>query len=131
MNIPEIIQYWLKSAEDDWPIVGRLFASSDFHYALFFGHLYVEKLLKALIAQATSEHAPRTHNLLILADRAGLQLNDEKRQQLIRITAYNLETRYPEDRSALRLRYTQSFTAQEIDVIEEIASWLKSQIHPE
>lgn len=50
----------------------------------------------------SEEHAPRTHNLLILAERAGLTLTDERRQQLVRITAYNLETRYPEDRASIR-----------------------------
>lgn len=128
MNVPEIIQYWLESAEDDWPVAKRLVVGGDYHYALFIGHLHVEKLMKALVVQATNEHAPRTHNLLILADRAGLLLNDERREKLIRITAYNLETRYPEERSALRLRYTQSFTNREMDTIEEVATWLKSQI---
>lgn len=35
------------------------------HYVLFFCHLYLEKLLKALVVQTTGSHAPRTHNLLV------------------------------------------------------------------
>lgn len=131
MNVPEVIRYWLESAEDDWPVAKRLVIGGDYHYALFIGHLYVEKLMKALVVQVTGDHAPRTHNLLILADRAGLSLSDDRREQLIRITAYNLETRYPEERSALRLRYTKSFTDREIDAIQEVAVWLKSHIRAE
>jgi HEPN domain-containing protein len=131
MNTPEVIQYWLNSAEDDWPVVDHLIASGDYHYALFFAHLYTEKLLKALVVKATGEHAPRTHNLLILAERAGLSLSDDRRQQLVRITAYNLETRYPEDRASLRERYSRAYTETEIDTVREVGSWLKSELDQE
>ena len=131
MNVSEVVQYWLDSAEDDLPVVDHLIASGDYHYALFFAHLYIEKLLKALVVEATGEHAPRTHNLLILAQRADLLLSDQKRQQLVRITAYNLETRYPEDRTALRERYSRSFAEREIDTVREVGSWLKSKIKQE
>ena len=67
MNVGEVVQYWLGLAEGDWPVTEHLFISGDYHYALFFGHLYLEKLLKALVVQATGEHAPRTHNLSVLA----------------------------------------------------------------
>ncbi len=131
MNISEVVQFWLDSAEDDWPVAGHLIASGDYHYALFFAHLHTEKLLKALVVKATGEHAPRTHNLLILAERAGLAISDERRQQLVRITAYNLETRYPEDRAALRQRYSRQYAEAEIDTIREIGSWLKSELNHE
>lgn len=128
MNVSEIVAYWLDSAEDDWPVVIHLFASGDYHYALFFAHLHVEKLLKALVVEATGEHAPRTHNLLILAQRAGVTLSEERREQLVRVTAYNLETRYPEDRASLRGRYSKQYTETEIDTIREVGLWLKSQL---
>ncbi len=129
MNIDEVVRYWLESAEDDWPVVNHLFASGDYHYALFFGHLYIEKLLKAVVVQRNEQHAPRTHNLLLLAERAGLDLSDERRTQLLRLTAYNLETRYPEERDALRKRYTAAYTQSEIKMIEEMGKWLKSTLN--
>ncbi len=128
MNVAEVVEYWLESAEDDWPVVNHLIASGDYHYALFFGHLYLEKLLKALVVRTTGEHAPRTHNLLILAERAGLDVPDDKHQQLIRFTAYNMETRYPEERRLLRNRYSKRYTEMEIDAIQEVGSWLKVQV---
>lgn len=128
MDVNEVVQYWLETAEDDWPVVNHLIASGDYHYALFFGHLYLEKLLKALVVQATGEHAPRTHNLLILAERAGLKVSDERRQQLVRFTAYNLETRYPEDRPSLCRRYSRQYAETEVEAIQEVGSWLKSEL---
>lgn len=129
MNVSEVVQYWLESAEDDWPVVEHLMSSGDYHYALFFAHLHTEKLLKALVVAVTEEHAPRTHNLLVLAERAGLTLSDEGRQQLVRFTGYNLETRYPEDRALLRERYSRQYAEAEIVTVREVGSWLKSQLN--
>jgi hypothetical protein len=47
VNVDTVVRYGLETAEDDWPVAEHLFASGDYHYALFFGHLYLEKLLKA------------------------------------------------------------------------------------
>ncbi|MBE2235526.1 MAG: nucleotidyltransferase domain-containing protein [Anaerolinea sp.] len=52
MNISEVIQFWLDSAEDDWPVAGHLIASGDYHYALFFAHLHTEKLLAEIRTQS-------------------------------------------------------------------------------
>lgn len=94
MNFDKVIQYWTESAEEDWLVVEHLFDSGDYRHALFFGNLFLEKLLKALVVQARREHAPRTHNLLFLAERAGLALTEEQHNTLLRVTAYNIETRY-------------------------------------
>jgi HEPN domain-containing protein len=126
MNANEVVQYWLELAEDDWPVVERLFASGDYHYALFFGHLYLERLLKAVIVKKTGEHAPRLHNLTRLAESAGLIATEAQREVLVRVTAYNLETRYPEERFSARKRYTEEYTKAELDTIQEIGKWLKS-----
>ncbi|NOX63994.1 MAG: HEPN domain-containing protein [Chloroflexi bacterium] len=128
MNVAEVVQYWMQAAEDDWPVINHLFDSGDYHYALFFGHLYIEKMLKALVVQQTRKHAPRTHNLLMLAERAGLDLSDERRIQLLRLTGYNLETRYPEDRASLRNRFTKRYTKDEIKIIQEIGEWIKAEL---
>lgn len=44
MNVDEVAQYWVELAVADWPVVNHLFASGDYNYALFFGHLYLEKI---------------------------------------------------------------------------------------
>ena len=46
MNVDTVVRYWLETAEEDWPVAEHLLASGDYRYALFFGHLYLEKLLK-------------------------------------------------------------------------------------
>ena len=128
MNVDEVVQYWLELAKDDWPVAEHLLASGDYHYALFFGHLYLEKLLKALVVKATEEHAPRTHNLLFLAGRAGITVPEDKHDVLLRVTGYNIESRYPEERAVVRKRYTREYTEAELKMIQEVGQWLKSEL---
>jgi len=87
MDVDAVVHYWVELAESDWPVVDHLFASGDYNYALFLGHLYLEKLLKALVVSITRRHAPRTHNLLFLAERGGLTVSEERRDVLVRTTA--------------------------------------------
>ncbi|MFC1712078.1 HEPN domain-containing protein [Candidatus Poribacteria bacterium] len=131
MDVDEVVQYWVDLAEADWPVVDHLFASGDYNYALFFGHLYLEKRLKALVVKITQSHAPRTHNLLFLAECACLTLPEDKRDVLVRVTAYSIETRYPEANSVERKRYTQEYCQREIVTIREIGKWLKSELKRE
>ncbi len=42
-----LISYWKKSAESDLVVAEHLFEKRDYHYCLFFGHLVLEKALKA------------------------------------------------------------------------------------
>jgi len=56
--------YWLESAKEDWKVARHLFEKGDYSYALFFGHLTIEKILKAIYAGRTGETPPFTHRLV-------------------------------------------------------------------
>jgi len=58
MTKQEKNNYWLQSAEKDWTVAGHLFEKADYTYALFFGHLMIEKLLKALFVSKFDECFP-------------------------------------------------------------------------
>lgn len=131
MNVDKVVKYWTESAAEDWPVAKQLLESGTYRYALFFGHLYLEKLLKALVVSRTGEHARRTHDLLVLAEHAGLSVSSQQREALLRVTAYNVDTRYPEDVVATRRRYTREHTENELRIIEETGQWLKSELNQE
>ena len=88
-DVEKLKEYWLTEAEEALQVADHLVDKEDNSYALFFGHLAVEKLLKALYVVRRGEHAPPVHNLLRLAKAAGLSPNDAKTDELIRITAFN------------------------------------------
>jgi HEPN domain-containing protein len=127
MDIERVKEYWIIEARDALR-VDHLFEKQDFSYALFFGHLALEKLLKALFVATNKEQAPYIHNLLRLAEAAKLPLTDKNKEQLLRITSFNLEARYPDEKRSFRNKCTEEFTSSELKNIKEVFTWLESAI---
>jgi HEPN domain-containing protein len=128
MDINLTQEYWLEESREALTVAGHLFEKGDYSYALFFGHLAVEKILKALYVSKTQGHPPYIHNLLRLAEQTEIPLSNLHRDQLIRITAYNLESRYPDERRSFRRKCDQDFTRKEMDTIKGVFEWLKSML---
>ncbi len=128
MDIEKVIQYWLTTAEDDWKVACDLFEKARYTYSLFFGHLYLEKLLKALIIQNTETPTPISHNLLYLSQKGLLSPSPNQERILDRVTGYNLVARYPDWQFKFKSTCTQEFCSKELSCIKEVAQWLKKQI---
>lgn len=124
----EIIDFWATEAEESLDVAKHLFEKKDYSYALFFGHLAVEKIIKAVLVKNTNQQVPRSHNLLRLAKEAHIELAEESKHALIRITAFNLESRYPDYKKEFRKKCTLQFTEMELKRIEEVFKWLKSNL---
>jgi len=67
-DIEKIKSHWVETSNDDFETMNQLFKSKSYHWALFVGHISVEKLLKALYVKLHGKHAPTTHNLYRLAE---------------------------------------------------------------
>ncbi|MCX6270622.1 MAG: HEPN domain-containing protein [Bacteroidetes bacterium] len=69
MTKEEHIKYWISIAEKDWKVVRNLYKSKDYVYCLFFAHLVVEKLSKAIWIKFKEEnHPPRLHNIVYILE---------------------------------------------------------------
>jgi len=123
-----VVTYWLTEAEEASEVAEHLVEKGDNSYALFFGHLAVAKMLKAIYAQRLHEHAPLIHNLLRLARLSGLEPDEAQTEALLTITAFNIEARYPDLKRAFRAKCTAEFTAQQMTSIQEVLQWLKAQL---
>lgn len=128
MDQKDIIDYWTSEAEESLQVARHLFEKKDYSYALFFGHLAVEKILKAVLVKNTNQQVPRSHNLLRLAKEAHIEITEERKHILIRITAFNLESRYPDYKKEFRKKCTLEFTEMELIKIKEVFAWLKSKL---
>lgn len=124
----EKVNYWIKSSENDWKVAGHLFEKEDYAYALFFGHLTIEKLLKAFFVAKLDEPPPFTHRLIYLAETAGLKISAEQIELLEIITDFNLEARYPDEKFSFYKKCTREFTEANMKKIEEIKEWLLRQL---
>lgn len=121
-----VVQYWLTEAAEALRVADHLVEKGDHSYALFFGHLAVEKVLKALYAQRLQQHAPPLHNLLRLARAAGVEPDERQMEALITITAFNIEARYPDLKRTFRDKCTPEFTGRQMATIKEVFAWLRS-----
>lgn len=122
------IDYWITSAENDWIVAGHLLEKGDFTYSLFFGHLTLEKLLKAYFVVVKDETPPLTHRLVYLAEKSELDLNDQQMELLEIVTDFNLEARYPDEKFSFYKRCTKEFTVNYLNRIEEMKKWLLQKI---
>jgi HEPN domain-containing protein len=123
------VQYWMESAEDDWKVAGHLFEKGDYPYSLFFAHLTIEKLLKAIYTDRLNSTPPYTHRLVQIAEKIPLNVPDDQWELLEIVTDFNLEARYPDEKFSFRNKCTKSFTEGNLRKIEEFRSWLLKQIH--
>lgn len=82
IDTEKTVRYWLDGAIYDLETGQTLLRSKKYPYALFFGHLALEKLLKAVVVKRTGEHAPFSHSLVMLAQRGKLEMSEEMLDRL-------------------------------------------------
>jgi HEPN domain-containing protein len=128
LDVAQVVAFWVTEAEEALEVAHHLVAKADYSYALFFGHLAVEKLLKAIYVAKQGQHAPPLHNLLRLARAAEIEVDEETAERLTTVTAFNLEARYPDFKRSFRQICTPEYTARQMAVVEELMQWLKSQL---
>lgn len=90
------VNYWKESAKRDYQTMLGLFRIKRYSDSLFYGHIVLEKILKALVVKKTKEIAPRAHDLNALAEAAGLKISKEDAEFLKIVTRFNIKTRYPD-----------------------------------
>ena len=117
------IQYWMESAVYDLETGQTLLRSRKFPYALFFGHLALEKMLKALVVRCTGEHAPYSHSLLMLARKAELDMPEAMLDQLAEIMEFHTEARYPDVKKDFYQKCTPEFARAKFREIKKVYAW--------
>ncbi|MBU0700794.1 HEPN domain-containing protein [bacterium] len=128
-DVEKTINYWKDSAEYDLETADALFEKERFPYALFMGHLAIEKLLKGLFVRDNNEHAPWIHSLPVLASKLKIKISDNISEKLGEFMEFHLEGRYPDYQMEFYAKCTQVFTAQKMEEIREIYKWLNSQFY--
>lgn len=126
MNKHDLMNYWIETSDKDFNTMLHLFESDDYNWCLFLGHLVIEKLLKALYVKNKNNNVPKIHDLLRLAEKAGIILTDEQQDQLDIITTFNLNVRYPDYKQSFYKKCTYDFTKNNVEKIKELRIWLLS-----
>ncbi len=125
MDVREQIAYWTTGSQEDFDAAGSLLEKGHLRHCLFFAHLAIEKVLKALVVRRTEEEPPKIHNLIRLAKLAQLQLDEDREDLLREFGQYQLEGRYPDSQ---QLQLSDRYVQQELNRTQEILEWLRQQL---
>ena len=123
----KLVKHWLESADNDYKTMLDLFGTKNYHWALFMGHLVIEKSLKALCVSKVGEFPPMIHDLRRIAEKAGLELSSEKVNSLDAITRFNINARYDDYKQSFFKLCTEDFTNRWIQNITDTKEWIKQQ----
>jgi HEPN domain-containing protein len=124
VDIAKQIAFWRDSAKEDWDVARQLVDNGHTRHGLFFAHLALEKILKAIVCKKSEDLAPRLHNLSRLAELAALTLNTEKLEVLAEMNAFHIEGRYPE---SLTKPPTKEEALNYMAGAEGVFQWLMNQ----
>ncbi|MCK4761078.1 MAG: HEPN domain-containing protein [Candidatus Aminicenantes bacterium] len=125
MDIEKQVEYWKKSAAHDLETAESLIKEKKFDWALFLGHLVLEKMLKSIFVKKKEKFPPKTHNLLLLIQETGIIIDDDDTDFFEEVNTFNISTRYPDEQFKFYQLCTEKFTREKFDKIKEKYQWLK------
>ena len=128
MELKELIEYWQESSEEDLETAEVLYSQGRYSHSLFFCHLALEKLLKGLVVDVTSQPAPYEHNLLYLATLSGIDFTNEQQNLLAEINTFNISGRYDDYKFAFYKKATREYTKNYLDFTNTLYIWMKQKL---
>ncbi|GAP73339.1 HEPN domain-containing protein [Candidatus Symbiothrix dinenymphae] len=128
INADKIAKHWADTSDDDFVTMEAMLATKQYNWALFLGHIVIEKLLKAYYVKVKCQHAPLSHNLLHLAQDSSLILTKEQKISLAKITNFNINARYDDYKRDFYTMCTAEFTAEWSERIKQLRLWIKEML---
>ena len=120
-------RYWLESADHDLKTAQSMFEAEKNDWCLFVGHLVLEKTLKAIyVDRHDNKIPPKMHNLLRLGELCQIEMSEEQKYFLDKVTDFNIQTRYPDYQFDFYKMCTKEYTESNFNKIKEYHQWLKS-----
>jgi len=123
------VDYWVRLAQYDLDTADALLHARRYLYVGFMCHQAIEKSLKAEVVRATKGVPPFTHNLSVLAQRAGLyeSLDEQQRVFLDELEPLNVESRYPSYKKRVAEGLTRRKAAELLARTRGLYAWLRKQ----
>jgi HEPN domain-containing protein len=97
-------------------------------HCLFFCHLFIEKIIKALVVKATEKPTPYGHKLSKLAKFTKIDFSEGQLDLLDELTAFNIEARYDDYKFHFYKKATKKYTQEYLSKSKDIYQWLKKKL---
>ena len=127
-DIKKTVSYWREGAKYDLSVANAMLKSKKYPYALFMGHLALEKLLKGLVVKRTKVHAPFSHSLPYLLERSGIKMPEPMKIRLSEFMEFHLQARYPDASRAFYKKCTKGYAEARLKEIKEVFKWIRSKL---
>jgi HEPN domain-containing protein len=127
-EVEKFYQYWLSSSDSDYEAMIALYQSKKYNWALFLGHIVLEKLIKAYFVKTIGTHAPYTHDLRLLTKKSGIEMPHDIVLDLDVITSFNINARYDSFKEDFYKKCTPEFSAEWVEKIKGLRLWIKKML---
>lgn len=124
-SVPE---EWVSRAHYDLETAKAMLDAGRDLYVLFCSQQALEKMLKAVIVKATSEVAPRLHDLVKLSDVARVDPSPSARRLLELLSRFYFTGRYPAEPDRATPLVDRAHAEQVLAQSEEVFQWLSSML---
>lgn len=128
MDVPKMINFWMKSSEEDLITAEGLYKIGRFLPCLFYCHLFIEKAIKGLTVKDTGDAAPYDHKLSRLVKKIkSVKFTKKQLDLLDDLTAFNIKARYEDYKFEIYKKATKTYTKTYLDRAKELYLWLKGK----
>jgi HEPN domain-containing protein len=124
----KLAAHWIESSDNDYKTMLDLFDTRNYSWALFIGHLVVEKLLKAYYIRTQEVFPPLIHDLKRIGEKAGILFDKDKEVIIETISQFNIRARYDDYKQEFYRLCTREYTVEWIEKIKIIRIWIKAML---
>jgi HEPN domain-containing protein len=129
MTKQDHIAYWKNSSAEDLDTALYNYNGKRNVPALFFLHLSVEKMLKAIWVQDNQSNTPPfTHDLQKIAGETDIEWDANYFDYLSVVNNWNIEARYPDYKHTLHKIATSSYMQMHVQKVQDLLKWLQEKI---
>ena len=119
---------WFRQADYDLETAEAMFGVGRYIYTVFMCHLSIEKALKGLYTKKLGEEPPKTHNLIYLIEKIGIQMSENLYDFVFSLNRVSVPTRYPDDLKRILNDYDKDITKEILIKSKDVLEWLKERL---
>jgi HEPN domain-containing protein len=130
MTQDEKIQYWINISDYDLETAEAMLQTKRYLYVGFMCHQVIEKIFKACYAKLKEDTPPFTHDVMLIANKAGFfeLLDDEQIRFIEQISPLNIRARYPDHKKELVQKLSKTICENLIAKTQKLQQWTKEKI---
>ena len=129
MTKADHVAHWLTTADKNWQQLHNMAKAGDYVPALFWAHLCIEKLSKALwVKENTEITPPRTHDIIKLLTATSFQPTPAQVTLLTDLNRFQLEGRYPDYTHRLERLATAAYTQAKLNDVADFRQCLLAKL---